>query len=197
MKKGFSHINNSKPYGFTLAELLIALLILGVIATFTIPKVLQSQQNSQYKSAAKEVAGLYAEAFQQYKQQNAITASFSSADLIPFLNYVALDTSSTISINTCGGGSLSCGAFPQCLKMHSGGTLHVNSGTQFGSTNATNTVSANFDPDGSGPADGIQFYIYHNGRLRTRNTVEPNSANSAFGDIDPITSCDPSWFSWN
>ena len=45
-----------KPQGFTLAELLIALTILGVIAIFTIPKVLQSQQDTRYSAAAKEVA---------------------------------------------------------------------------------------------------------------------------------------------
>lgn len=46
--------NNFRLNGFTLAELLIALGILGVIATFTIPKLLQSQQNSEKKSVFKE-----------------------------------------------------------------------------------------------------------------------------------------------
>ena len=41
-------------FGFTLAELLIALLILGMIATFTIPKILNSQQDSKKKSIFKE-----------------------------------------------------------------------------------------------------------------------------------------------
>lgn len=40
--------------GFTLAELLISLAILGVIATFTIPKILANQQNSQKKAVFKE-----------------------------------------------------------------------------------------------------------------------------------------------
>lgn len=40
--------------GFTLAELLIALLILGEIATFTIPKILSSQQNGTKKMIFRE-----------------------------------------------------------------------------------------------------------------------------------------------
>ncbi|MBL8031855.1 MAG: prepilin-type N-terminal cleavage/methylation domain-containing protein [Candidatus Doudnabacteria bacterium] len=43
--------------GFTLAELLIALVILGVIATFTIPKVLYANQNTKYNAIAKEAMG--------------------------------------------------------------------------------------------------------------------------------------------
>ena len=43
--------------GFTLVELLIALAILGTIATFTIPKVLQTQQDGKFKSIGKEAAG--------------------------------------------------------------------------------------------------------------------------------------------
>jgi prepilin-type N-terminal cleavage/methylation domain-containing protein len=40
--------------GFTLAELLVSLLILGEIATFTIPKILTSQQEAQKKAIFKE-----------------------------------------------------------------------------------------------------------------------------------------------
>jgi prepilin-type N-terminal cleavage/methylation domain-containing protein len=40
--------------GFTLAELLVSLLILGEIATFTIPKILSSQQNGMKKVILKE-----------------------------------------------------------------------------------------------------------------------------------------------
>jgi prepilin-type N-terminal cleavage/methylation domain-containing protein len=40
--------------GFTLAELLIALALLGIIASFTIPKVLESSTNAKYKAMAKE-----------------------------------------------------------------------------------------------------------------------------------------------
>lgn len=49
----------SQP-GFTLAELLIALAILGVIATFTIPKILQAQQNQEKHAIYKEtIAALH------------------------------------------------------------------------------------------------------------------------------------------
>jgi prepilin-type N-terminal cleavage/methylation domain-containing protein len=40
--------------GFTLAELLIALGILGVIATFAIPKILVAQQDTKRKAVLKE-----------------------------------------------------------------------------------------------------------------------------------------------
>lgn len=40
--------------GFTLAELLLALVILGVVAMFTIPKILSVQNDSQRKAVFKE-----------------------------------------------------------------------------------------------------------------------------------------------
>lgn len=41
--------------GFTLADLVIALAILGLIATFTIPKIMVVQQAQQKKAIFKEI----------------------------------------------------------------------------------------------------------------------------------------------
>ena len=59
--------------GFTLAELLIALAILGVIATFTIPKVLNSSSSSENSAIFKEAAGMVSGAMQAYQQQNSLS----------------------------------------------------------------------------------------------------------------------------
>lgn len=59
--------NLRKPIpAFTLAELLIALAILGVIATFTIPKILATQQTQQYNAIAKDDIHMIVGAYQQY-----------------------------------------------------------------------------------------------------------------------------------
>ena len=48
--------------GFTLAELLVALSVLGVMATFTIPKMLQNQENSKRKAIYRESIAAFHEA---------------------------------------------------------------------------------------------------------------------------------------
>lgn len=50
----------SRRFGFSLAELLVVLLILGEIATFSIPKLLSSQQEQRKKAVFREtLASLY------------------------------------------------------------------------------------------------------------------------------------------
>jgi flagellar biosynthesis protein FlhA len=102
--------------GFTLAELLIALAILGVIATFTIPKIINAQQNQSYIAATKEVCATMANAYQQYQWNNTIdTSVFTLEQLIPSINYVAQVTDNTPVDNvvTASEGSLAKDLFAQ------------------------------------------------------------------------------------
>jgi prepilin-type N-terminal cleavage/methylation domain-containing protein len=66
--------------GYTLAELLIALGILGVIAVFVIPKLLAIRSNQSYNSSAKEAAATISGAYQVYKSKYAVTSNTSGGD---------------------------------------------------------------------------------------------------------------------
>ena len=50
-----------KRSGFTLSELLIALALIGLIATFTIPKVLQQSSTQTTEAVLKETLGAFNE----------------------------------------------------------------------------------------------------------------------------------------
>lgn len=71
--------------GFTLAELLIALTILGVIAVFTIPKILQAQQDSRNKAVLRETYGalssIYEEGFLKGTMTHGNTVSYLAGRL--------------------------------------------------------------------------------------------------------------------
>ena len=189
--------------GFTLAELLIALAILGVIATFTIPKILDSGASGQKNAMAKEVASMIAGAFQSYKLQNAVSGSTSVDDLTPFMNYVAVDTTSTVDIytNTCVYGAGPCSAL-DCLRLHNGGILSYGGVTTFNTTDVTSAIVFAFDPDGTALGAGnteshsVLFLQYANGRLVS---AANSLANTEAGNLpyNPGVACDPPWFSWS
>ena len=172
--------SRSNP-GFTLAELLIALAILGVIATFTIPKILSSQQNGQKNAAAKEVAAMLSGAHQLAKLNTDDSTAITPTALQSYINYVAIDTTSTIdSIPNDGLASYDCNTY-NCLKLHNGGLLMLIGST----TGNTGNFSILFDPDGyKGVKDSINLYLFGTGRIQTS------------GDLLEDPSYDPAWFSW-
>lgn len=65
----------SAQQGFTLAELLIALALLGVIASFTVPKVLQSTASSEGKAKVQEAAATLEQAWYDVKTSGAINSN--------------------------------------------------------------------------------------------------------------------------
>jgi prepilin-type N-terminal cleavage/methylation domain-containing protein len=197
--------------GFTLAELLVALLIIAEIATFTIPKVISSQQNIASRSIAKEAAATIAEAYQIYRLKNTASASTKLWDLTPYMNYTKIDSASGYLFDDApGSGSAACGATYSsdgtltCIFLHNGAIIESPAAINFGGTGTTNAVYFYIDPDGkyggstTGPSKSVVMFLYFNGRVAnwgnaSANTVVGNAGWSPYG---PTPANDPSWFSW-
>lgn len=175
----------SPLFGFTLAELLIALVILGEIATFTIPKILISQSNGRNNAIAKETMASIASAYQMVQLNSSGGVSFSTTigALTQYMNYVAVDTTSTIDAYP---GSASdtfpCSSYT-CIKLHNGGLFMMDI-IPFGSSGGI--VDGVLDPDGTltSRKDSISFILYYKGRVQT------------IADYTGNASYTPTWFSY-
>lgn len=193
-------IHVMRHVGFTLAELLIALAILGVIATFTIPKILSTTQSSEYKSIAKEAAAMVSEAYQLYTYENGSSGSAEFVDLTPYMNYIRIRTSGTIDHNY-NSGTLACNNTSICIILANSAAVRSNS-ANFGGTAATNALTFWVDPNGesdasnTGPDKSTRFFIYHNGRLSTRGSILDNTCDSN-SCVNAWSGADPPYFSWD
>lgn len=71
-----------KRFGFTLAEVLITIGIIGLIAEFTIPTLMNNIQNSEFKAAYKKTYSIINQATLELKTDNggSLVGLFSSAN---------------------------------------------------------------------------------------------------------------------
>jgi len=161
--------------GFTLTELLIVLMLLGVISTFTIPKVLQSSSNAANMSIYREAQATLAEALQVVQSRGSLTAGLSPAGLTQYINFVRPVSSGFID---CWGYDCDCGD-PQagCIQLHNGAVLVMNSTYSFGGLTQNNYVTFFIDPDGklSSPRNGYGIDLYANGRVTIPEARTPSS----------------------
>lgn len=193
--------------GFTLSELLIALAILGILATFTIPKVLQSQSDSSYNSRAKEAIAALSQALEAKRADGTLTTSTRSSDLSPYLNYLYADTVSAVIDHSYGNTTATCNSTSPCVWLASGAALRFEP-NQFYNTTASNGIFLLVDPDGKvtgsgaagGPGKSLFVWLYWDGKVRTYGTIMANTQSYAYGSTQyhsPQPSQDPPWFSWN
>jgi prepilin-type N-terminal cleavage/methylation domain-containing protein len=196
---------NKRNTAFTLAELLIALGILGMIATFTIPKVLQAQQNSKFNATAKEAASMIAGAFSAYQSGSSIAGSTGPKDLTPFMNYVAVVNDGSLVIDDYPTkNSFACSGHFVCLVLHNGAILEYGDNMTFGGTASTNAIFFYLDPDGkysnstSTPGKSLVLFMYPNGRITSYAGILSNTYTDFQGGLpnNPNAAFEPDWFSW-
>ena len=182
-------------FGFTLVELLISLLIIGEIATFTIPKIVSSQQNGTRKTAAKEAISMVSAAYSLYRANNSISSATRFADLTPYMNYVKLDTTGAAF-----SGTWTCTASNPCVRLHSGATLLYWDFENFGGTATTNAFLYVFDPGGNSDSnvDELDLFLFYNGRVTEQAGIPASTAASCCNSFgwtgNPAYT--PTWFSW-
>jgi prepilin-type N-terminal cleavage/methylation domain-containing protein len=198
-----------RPFkAFTLSELLIALAILGVIATFTIPKVLQSQADTKYKSMAKEAAAMISEAYQKHKLMGKVTSATNGWDLTPYMNFVKVDTSTPID-DWQGAGIWGCDNNYKCLVLHNGARLVTEPAENFtdrpGTTQKDDALLFQLDPDGkvtnggsgdtsaTAPGKALGIVVYYDGGIGTQGKARPG----AYYTTNGYTDHDLPWFNWN
>jgi prepilin-type N-terminal cleavage/methylation domain-containing protein len=162
-----------KQPAFTLVELLIVLVILGVVAVFTMPMVLMNTQNDNRNADANAVARMIAQAYMTAQMRQPVTGTMAGGDLTPYMNYVRTDTSSTIDGFNCFSSDWSC------LRLHDGGLLQYAKLTSFGGTASTNAMAFSYDPDGTANGQGsVVFWLYYDGHVKSWANILPNTCNS-------------------
>ena len=106
----------STRVAFTLAEVLITLGIIGVVAAITIPIISNATQDAQYKTAYKKAYSVLSQAVSQANTDNALISGSGSYDLAHLVNFVTVMSYMKLQktcLNYDGGGNV-IGGNTQC-----------------------------------------------------------------------------------
>ncbi|MGE0200641.1 MAG: type II secretion system protein [Candidatus Melainabacteria bacterium] len=196
-----------RPTGFTIAELLISLVIIGLIATFAVPKVKEAwmvQQTKRYNEMCQQEMAMVVSAFTRYRLDHEVTSSFTFEDLLPYMNYVkkivdgATQTDGVVgqTLYTCGTTDVAC------LRLTNGGMLFYHSTVSMTGTGTTNGVFFFFDPSegysGSTTGNGksLMVALYANGRIQDIGQIDALTTNSG-GVFNPVPAALPDWYTLN
>ncbi len=176
--------------GFTLAELLVSLGVIGIIAALAIPKILTASNDSVSNAKVHKATQAVVNGYEKWKQNNGDSLGMTGADLMTFVNYSSLITDGRIVDIHPGSGNFTCSttltttsgnlAGP-CYQMQDGSMVYFmgHTGVAFTASD-TSVLYFAVDPDaiesGSNTQDnsGIAtaFFLYKNGRLRERGHLK-------------------------
>ena len=137
--------------GFTLSELLIALAILGLIATFTIPKILQSTQNQSLRASLKEAIAAVSEIAYEGSLSGGFNESYNAPYLQERLAYVQVCPTDS-SVEGCIASSYI--GYPGPNDLNDPGGILASGAAISGLDNDPGDNDIDFIIDGNGPDQG-------------------------------------------
>lgn len=190
---------------FTLAELLIAVGVISLITTFTVPKLLNNYQTHKFNAQSKEALQVIVRAIYNYKAEYGTVNGLTGDKLLPYIGYSKLFPAG-YEYDYISGAPITCPA-DRCLELHNGALVNIDSGYCSRGQLPENQDGFNLtvDPDGkrTNPSlslnhnQAIQFWIYRNGRIRTRS----NNNNPTYSYCDTSynfapAGSNPPWFEW-
>lgn len=168
--------SNKKLSGFTLAEVLITLGIIGVVAALTIPSLMNSTQDNEFKSALKEANTILSQAIVKMTTDNGgtLTGICASNDSVCFKNMIkqyvkyTKECDNTIITNGCwvtntslDGTTINTNAFPDSgLVLQNGMMMSfqwVSSSCTYSDGNSSNWKCARIDVDVNGAKGPNKF----------------------------------------
>ncbi len=148
-------MNNRSLQGFTLSELLVSLAILGVIAAFSIPKILTSVGESSARAIGREALGMIAESYQALRANNNgnVNRSTTAQALINVMNFSRQEALAN------GGGTTAR------ILLQSGATIGFIPADNFDPGVLRGSIGFTIDPDGAGTVNGpVTAYLGSDGR---------------------------------
>lgn len=152
--EGFHGSLCAKAEGFSLAELLLVLLILGNIATFTIPKVLSSQNDARRTAVFRETIAAYNQALYLGVLTGEFTAGncdTCAANEYPFNKYFETKINYVKQCSQSVSGGCYVGT---CFEPNAPGQILASGASTCGVTLKTTNEYDNFYIDWDGPNHG-------------------------------------------
>jgi prepilin-type N-terminal cleavage/methylation domain-containing protein len=203
--------------GFSIAEVLICVALIGILAAFTVPPILKgtnTDQTSKYNAMVKGVAVMISTAYERYKAANggAVPTTMTADNLMPYMSYSS-NMASTQQLDThAGDGGIASNCTPSngnqpgnCYGLHNGGALWSDTNSNFGGSTTLNVIYFRFDPNAKydgvvndAPGMAIQLALYYDGYVKTRGTLRTNSTYYSFSSGTQVENSvgneDPGWF---
>ncbi len=185
---------------------MIALAVLGLIATFVISQVIQNIDTSVKKAVFKDVQAIVSGSFQAFLADQAPRqpSSIHSSWLRPYLNGLEPTTSSQYGVSANSGSHVGylCNAPNTSCYLYPSSHAVINFGNGNCATNTTQ-IAVDFDIDGLGSERSFMFFVDRYGKVSNQYQISqgivvgygsgPSSCPQTPITQPPIATGKPAW----
>lgn len=185
--RDFSINNGHAKKGFTLAEMMITLSLVGVMAVMLMQLVFSATANSNGLVRVKEIAQQIQNAASTLQTSNPGLVNPSGAQIAALMNFTSTTTTTTLFTGLTDASPVNCtqAATISCYRFSNESVLMTDNNplAQIGGVNYTRFL---VDPDGARPNPPVALiYRYDTGRLTTESANRADTGQQVSGFTDP------------